>query len=64
MNIRNIFSRKKKPITEKLYTQREVESIIKDVWFRGNRHLLEENNDGKHSFYNVYKDYGFIKPKP
>ena len=47
MKILNFFKRKKK--TEKVYTQREVENIIKDVWFRGNKHLLEENNDGKHN---------------
>lgn len=61
MKILNFFKRKKK--TERVYSQREVENIIKDVWFRGNKHLLEENNDGKHSLYNVYKDYGFINTK-
>ena len=63
MKLFNIFRKKKKPPTEKLYSQREVENIIKDVWFKGNRHLLEENNDGKYSLYNVYKEYGFIKSK-
>lgn len=64
MNILDIFRRKKKLPTERVYTKKEVETIIKDVWFRGNRHLLEENNDGKHSLYRIYKDYDFIKPKP
>lgn len=63
MNIKNFFKRKKNNTTEKYYSQKEVESLIKDVWFRGNRHLLDENNDGKHSLFNVYRDYKFIKPK-
>jgi len=40
------------------YTKKDLEVIIRESWFRGNRHLL--NDDGKNSLFNVYRDFGLI----
>ena len=44
-----------------LYSKRDIENIIRETWFRGNRHLLHD--DGRNSLFNIYKEFGLLKKK-